>query len=87
MNFIAEETWQKNCAEVIIFNEKEWLNEKHIEVQLQHSNLSHITDQYSSKTKTKITRLWQMSALHKVFKRRFCNSGNIILQNNTCSKF
>ena len=51
MSFIAKETWQKNGAEVIIFNEKKWLNEKHIEVQLQHSNLPHITNQYSSELK------------------------------------
>ena len=51
MSFIAKETWQKNGVEVIIFNEKRWLNEKHIEVQLQHSNLPHITNQYSSELK------------------------------------
>ena len=36
---------------MIIFNEKKWLNKKHIEVQLQHSNLPHITNQYSSEIK------------------------------------
>ena len=30
------------------FKGKNWLNEKHIEVQLQHPNLPHITNQYSS---------------------------------------
>ena len=38
----------KNRVEVIIFNGKEWLNEKHIERQLKHSNLPLITRQYSS---------------------------------------
>ena len=28
-----------------------WLNEKHIEIQLQHSNLPHITNQYSLELK------------------------------------
>ena len=51
MSFIAKETWHKNGVEVIIFNEKKWLNEKHIEVQLQHSNLPHITNQYSLELK------------------------------------
>ena len=41
----------KKGVEVIIFNEKKWLNEKHIEAQLQHSNLPHITNEYSSKLK------------------------------------
>ena len=41
----------KNDVEVIIFNEKKWLNEKHVEVRLQHSNLPHITNQYSSELK------------------------------------
>ena len=41
----------KNGVEVIILNEKKWLNEKHIEVQLQHSNIPHITNQYSSELK------------------------------------
>ena len=74
---------KKNGVEVILFNEKKCLDEKHIELQLQHSNL------YSSelKKKTKIARLWQISALQKVFNRRFWNSGKIRLQKNTCSKF
>ena len=33
MSFITKQTWQKDSVEVIIFNEKKWLNEKHIEVQ------------------------------------------------------
>ena len=38
----------KNRVEVIIFNGKKWLNEKHIEDQLKHSNLPVVTLQYSS---------------------------------------
>ena len=48
ISFIAKEIWQKNCVEVITFDKKKWLNEK---VQLQHSNLPHITNQYSSELK------------------------------------
>ena len=29
----------KKCVEVIVFNGKKWLNEKHIETQLEHLNL------------------------------------------------
>ena len=36
----------KNGAEVIIFNGKKWLNEKHIEKQMGHSALRDITNQY-----------------------------------------
>ena len=38
---------------MIIFNEKKSLNEKHIEIQLQHSNVPHITNQYSWSLKKK----------------------------------
>ena len=34
---------EKNGAEVIIFNGKKWFNEKHIETQLEHSNLAAVT--------------------------------------------
>ena len=44
---ISAETWQKNGIEVIIFNDKKWLNEKHIETQLENSNLAAVTLQYS----------------------------------------
>ena len=37
----------KNGAEVIIFNGKKWLNEKHIGIQLEHSNLVALTNKYS----------------------------------------
>ena len=49
--FYCKRNMTKNGVEAIIFNEKTWLNEKHIEVQLQHANLPHITDQYSSELK------------------------------------
>ena len=35
---------EKNCVELIVFNDKKWLNEKHIETQLEHSNLPAITN-------------------------------------------
>ena len=44
MNKITKETWGKNGVEVIVFNGKKWLNEKHIEIQLQHSNLPAIAN-------------------------------------------
>ena len=45
--FITSDTWQKNGAEVIIADDIKWLNEKHIEKQLNHSNLTMITEKYS----------------------------------------
>ena len=44
---ITKEAWEKNGAEVIRFNGKKWLNKKHIEEQLEHSNLATVTLQYS----------------------------------------
>ena len=44
---ISAETWGKNGVEVIVFNGKKWLNEKHIETQLEQSNLAAVTLQYS----------------------------------------
>ena len=49
MSFITKKTWEKNDAEVIIFNERKWINETHIEKQLGHSALTIITLQYPSK--------------------------------------
>ena len=46
MVFNTVDTWQKNGVEVIVFNEIKWLNEKHIEKQLAHSNLREITSKY-----------------------------------------
>ena len=58
---------KKNGVEVIAFNGKRWLNEKHVEEQLKHADLAAITLQYSSRD-TKLqdirdTKLWQLSAL------------------------
>ena len=43
-----KKTWKRIGIEVIIFNGKKWLNEKHIEKQLKHTNLPAVTLQYSS---------------------------------------
>ena len=40
------DTWQDNGVEVIIFEDKKGLNEKHIESELGHSNLAMITLKY-----------------------------------------
>ena len=48
---ISRKTWRKNGVEVIVFNGKKWLNEKHVEKQLEHSNLAAVTNQYSSELK------------------------------------
>ena len=42
MVFITADTLQKNGVEVIIFDEKMCLNEKHIEEQLGYSRLANI---------------------------------------------
>ena len=54
----------KNGVEVVIFNEKKWLNEKHIDVQLQHSNLRHITNQYSSELRKQRQELKNCGKYH-----------------------
>ena len=43
---ITKETWEQNGVEVIVSGGKKWLNEKHIETQLDHANLKAITLQY-----------------------------------------
>ena len=43
---ITTDTWQKNGVEVVIFEDKKWLNEKHIGTGLGHSNLAMITLKY-----------------------------------------
>ena len=56
----------KNGVEVIIFNGIKWLDEKHIEDQLKHSNsnkLLYYTILQSLENKKRITKLWQVSAL------------------------
>ena len=45
---ISRKRWRKNGVEVIVFNSKMWLNEKHVEEQLEHSNLAAVANQYSS---------------------------------------
>ena len=42
---ITIKAWE-NGVEVILFNGKKWLNEKHIEQKLEHSNLREITSKY-----------------------------------------
>ena len=44
---ISVKTWRKNGVEVIVVNGKKWLNEKHVEEQLEHSNLRKVTSKYS----------------------------------------
>ena len=43
----------KNGIEVIIFYGKKWLNEKHIETQLEHSNLVAVINKYSLELRKK----------------------------------
>ena len=43
---ISTDTRQKNGVEVVIFEDKKWLNEKHIKTELDHSNLATITLKY-----------------------------------------
>ena len=45
---ITKETWEQNGVVVIVSGGKKWLNEKHIETKLGHTNLPAITLQYSS---------------------------------------
>ena len=51
MVHINRKTWQENGVDVIVFNGKKWLNEKHVEEQLGHANLPAITNQYSPELK------------------------------------
>ena len=50
---ISKKLWQKNGVEIIIFNGKKWLNEKHVEEQLDHANLPAVTNQYFPELKNK----------------------------------
>ena len=54
---ISRKTWERNGVEVIIFNGKKWLNEKHIETQLGHANVPAITLQYSSELRKQRQKL------------------------------
>ena len=68
----------KNGAEVIIFNGKKWLNEKHTETQLEHSNLVAATNKYSLKLRKKDKNYKIVAIINLVenFKRKLCNSNN-----------
>ena len=44
---------EKNGVEVIAFNGIKWLNEKHIEAQLKHSNLREVTSKHPSDLRRK----------------------------------
>ena len=48
---ITKRNMAKNGVEVIVFNDKKWLNEKHIEEQLEHSSLVAVTNRYPLKLK------------------------------------
>ena len=53
MVFITKNTWRKNGVEVLIVNGTKWLNEKHLENNLGHSNLSMLTLKYADCFKNK----------------------------------
>ena len=46
MAFITADTWRNNGVEVIPVDNIKWLNEKHIEIELGHSNVAAITLKY-----------------------------------------
>ena len=46
MVFITRNTWENNGIEVKIVDNVKWLNEKHVEINLGHSNLSMLTFKY-----------------------------------------
>ena len=46
MVFITADTWINNGVEVIPVDNIKWLNQKHIESELGHSNLAAITLKY-----------------------------------------
>ena len=58
---ITKEIWRKNGVEVIIFNGKKWLNERHIEKQMDHSALRNITNQYPPEFKNQRQELQDCS--------------------------
>ena len=47
MVFITENTWKNNGIEVTIVNNVKWLNEKRLENNLGHPNLSMLTSKYA----------------------------------------
>ena len=58
---ITKEIWGGNGVEVIIFNGKKWLNERHIEKQMDHSALRNITNQYPPEFKNQRQELQDCS--------------------------
>ena len=48
---ITKRNMAKNGVEAIVFNDKKWLNEKHIEEQLEHASLVAVTNRYPLKLK------------------------------------
>ena len=85
---ISKKNMGKNDAEVIMFNGKKWLNEKHIETQLKNSNVAAITNKYSLKLRKKRQEL-QNCGNYQPCRRflKFFNSDNNGLLSNTSSKF
>ena len=57
MFIITEETWKNSGVEVIVFNDKKWLHEKHIEEQLKYRNLREGTSKYPLYLRKKIQEL------------------------------
>ena len=57
MVVITKETWGKIGTEVIVFHGIKWLNEKHIETQLEHSNLPAVTQYYPPKLRNQRKKL------------------------------
>ena len=50
---ISKKISEKDGVIVIIYNGKKWLNKKHIETQLEHSNLVQIANKYSLELRKK----------------------------------
>ena len=76
---ITKETWGENGVEVIVLNGIKWFNEKNMEEHLKHAYLRVITRKYPSKykkTSARISKLWHLSALQNIFKRKTCNKSN-----------
>ena len=67
---ISRETWRENGVEVIVFNDKKWLNETNIKKQLGHANLAAVTLQYPSKYRK------QRQELQQNWKGKFSNTNN-----------
>ena len=69
----------KNDVEVIVFNDKKWLNEKHIEDQLKQSNLVAVTRQCSPdlrKQRQELQCCGKNRPCRRFFRGRLCNANN-----------